>query len=156
MTLIAKPVIDKQFWILQDGNQKVGNIEACAGGYQVKIRNQVAQFKTIRMAAQRVNIEFESVFKSKDKKVTTDEVHGYPATGRIYNPMWDVKMKLPVYTKTKKSKSWFAAGWYKVKKGRTWTITQDPKLIVLQRYPYQGPFYSKQEADNEHAFAKIC
>ena len=25
MTLIAKPVIDKQFWILQDGNQKVGN-----------------------------------------------------------------------------------------------------------------------------------
>jgi len=21
-----------------------------------------------------------------------------------------------------------------------------PKLIVLQRYPYQGPFYSEQEA----------
>ena len=43
MTLIAKPVIDKQFWILQENNQKVGNIEACAGGYQVKINNQIAQ-----------------------------------------------------------------------------------------------------------------
>jgi hypothetical protein len=156
MTLIAKPVIDKQFWILQDGNQKVGNIEACAGGYQVKIRNQVAQFKTIRMAAQRVNIEFESVPKIADKQTTADNVHGYPVTERIYNPMWDVKMKLPIYTKTAKSKSWFAAGWYRVKKGRLWSITQDPKLIVLQRYPYQGPFHTTEEAHNEHTFTTIC
>jgi len=155
MTLIAKPVIEKQFWILQDGNQKVGNIEACAGGYQVKINNQVAQFKTIRMAAQRVNIEFETAPKSTNKKSTIDQVHGYPAAGRVYNPMWDVKMKLPVYTKTTKSKSWFAAGWYRIKKGRNWSTDQDPKLIVLQRYPYQGPFYTKENAD-EHASTQVC
>jgi hypothetical protein len=149
MTLIAKPVIDKQFWILQDGQQKVGNIEACAGGYQVKIHNQIAQFKTIRMAAQRVNIEFESTVKDTRDKPATNLVHGYAVSGRSYNPMWDVKMKLPVYTRTTKSKSWFAAGWYWVKKGRSWSVTQDPKLIVLQRYPYQGPFHSKEEA-NEH------
>jgi hypothetical protein len=35
--LVAKPVIDKQFWILQENNRKVGNVEACAGGYQVRI-----------------------------------------------------------------------------------------------------------------------
>lgn len=156
MTLIAKPVIDKQFWILQDGNQKVGNIEACAGGYQVKINNQVVQFKTIRMAAQRVNIEFESIIKSNNKKSTIGHVHGYPATGRIHNPMWDVKMKLPVYTKTVKSKSWFAAGWYRVKKGRSWSVVQDPKIIVLQRYNYQGPFYTQQEANNEHTSTTVC
>jgi hypothetical protein len=140
---------------LQDGNQKVGNIEACAGGYQVKINNQVAQFKTIRMAAQRVNIEFETAPKSTNKKSTIDQVHGYPAAGRVYNPMWDVKMKLPVYTKTTKSKSWFAAGWYRIKKGRNWSTDQDPKLIVLQRYPYQGPFYTKENAD-EHASTQVC
>ena len=156
MTLIAKPVIDKQFWILQDGDRKVGNIEACAGGYQVKLHNQIAQFKTIRMAAQRVNIEFESVTKYSNKKITENQVHGYPASGRIHNPMWDVKMKLPVYTKTVKSKSWFAAGWYRVKKGRSWTVTQDPKLIVLQRYPYQGPFHTAEEARREHALTTVC
>jgi len=155
MTLIAKPVIDKQFWILQDGDQKVGNIEACAGGYQVKIRNQVAQFKTIRMAAQRVNIEFESISNLDNKKSVTNLVHGYPTTGRCYNPTWDVKMKLPVYTKTTKSKSWFAAGWYRVKKGRSWTVAQDPKLIVLQRYAYTGPFYNKEQA-NDHSLTTIC
>jgi hypothetical protein len=153
--LIAKPVIDKQFWILQDGDQKVGNIEACAGGYQVKINNQVVQFKTIKMAAQRVNIQFENSFKTSTTRPVTQWVHGYPAAGRIYNPMWDVKMRLPVYTKTNKSKSWFAAGWYRIKKGRAWSVTQDPKLIVLQRYQYQGPFYNKESA-NEHAHTTIC
>ena len=155
MTLIAKPVIDKQFWILQDGNQKVGNIEACAGGYQVKIRNQVTQFKTIRIAAQRVNIEFESS-ASTISKPTKNLVHGYPAAGRVNNPLWDVKMRLPIYTKTTKSKSWFAAGWYRVKKGRNWAVTQDPKLIVLQRYPYTGPFHTAQEAVNDNSPAEIC
>jgi hypothetical protein len=155
MTLIAKPVIDKQFWILQDGNQKVGNIEACDGGYQVKIRNQVAQFKTIRMAAQRVNIEFQTPLKTVYAKVAANLIHGYPTAGRANNPMWDVKMKLPIYTKTKKSKSWFAAGWYQIKKGRSWTTIQDPKLIVLQRYSYVGPFHTKEEA-NEHTPTTIC
>lgn len=155
MTLIAKPVIEKQFWILQDGNEKVGNIEACAGGYQVKLHNQVAQFKTIRMAAQRVNIEFESSATTINK-ATKNLVHGYPAAGRVHNPLWDVKMKLPIYTKTAKSKSWFAAGWYRVKKGRAWAVAQDPKLIVLQRYAYAGPFYTAQEANNDHSPAEIC
>jgi hypothetical protein len=155
MTLVAKPVIDQQFWILQDGDQKVGNIEACNGGYQVKIQNQIAQFKTIRMAAQRINIQFEPVKKIVSSGSVKNLVHGYPASGRIYNPMWDIKMKLPVYNKTNKSKSWFAAGWYRVKKGRTWTVTQDPKLIVLQRYAYVGPFYNKEQA-NDHTSTKIC
>jgi hypothetical protein len=148
--LVAKPVIDKQFWILQKDNEKVGNIEACAGGYQVKINNQVAQFKTIKLAAQRVNIQFESAVKVKPQRPTVDHVHGYPVSGRVYTPMWDVSQQLPVYTKTAKSKSWFSAGWYNVRKGRTWRTVLAPKLIVLQRYAYQGPFYTEEEASNNN------
>ena len=146
MTLVAKPVIDKQFWILQDGNQKVGNVEACAGGYQVKIHNQIAQFKSIKMAARQINIKFEDPIGRTGTDPAQQNVHGYPVAGRVYNPMWDVPQQLPVYTKTNKSKSWFAAGWYNVRKGRHWSTVLSPKLIVLQRYAYQGPFYSKQEA----------
>jgi hypothetical protein len=153
--LIAKPVIDKQFWILQENNRKVGNIEACAGGYQVKINNQVAQFKTIRMAAQRANIEFEPAVKTVKPKSTVDQVHGYPVSGRVYNPMWDVTQQLPVYTKTAKSKSWFAAGWYRVRKGRNWSTILAPKLIMLQRYKHAGPFYSETQA-NDHTLTEVC
>ena len=145
MTLIALPVIDKQYWILKDNDRKVGNVEACAGGYQVKINDQIAQYKTIKMVEQRVHVQFESIPKVVKEK-PTNSVHGYPVAGRMYNPMWDVPQKLPIYTKTNKSKSWFAAGWYRVKKGRAWQVLQGPKLIMLQRYPYHGPFHLKEEA----------
>jgi hypothetical protein len=148
MTLIALPVVDKQYWILKENDRKVGNIEAFAGGYQVKINNQVAQFKTIKLAARTVNIEFEPATKSVKPKTNIDQIYGYAVAGRVYNPMWSVAQHLPVYTKTSKSKSWFAAGWYNVKKGRKWKAVLAPKLITLQRYPYQGPFYTQEEAIN--------
>ena len=155
MSLIAKPVIDKQFWILQDGNQKIGNVEACAGGYQVKINNQVTQFKTIRMLQKQVDIEFQTQVKSPTKPQWHHEVHGYPTVCKAYNSIWNVPSKLPLYTKTNKSKSWYAAGWYQIRSGRNWTVVQDPKLILLQRYAYQGPFYTQEDA-NEYSSAKIC
>jgi len=146
MTLIAKPIVDKQFWVIQQNEEKVGNVEACAGGYQVKINNQViAQYKTIKLVERNVDIQFEPSIKTKKKKVSTNSVHGFTTAGRAYNPMWDVPQKLPVYTKSKKSKSWHAAGWYTVKKGRKWEAMQDPKLILLQRYPYKGPFHTEEE-----------
>jgi hypothetical protein len=141
--LVAKVVADKQFWILQEDDRKVGNIEAWNGGYQVRINNQVKQFKTIKLAAKESNIVFakEETASKPDNTV----VHGYPVAGRCYNPVWDVVHHLPIYTKTAKSKSWFAAGWYSIKRGRNWKIIQDPKLIALQRYPYQGPFRTKEQ-----------
>jgi hypothetical protein len=149
MTLIALPVVDKQYWILKENDRKVGNVEACAGGYQVKINNQVVQYKTIRMVEQRVNIHFEPAPKKSKTVVPANLVYGYPVAGRMYNPMWDIPQKLPIYTKTAKSKSWFAAGWYQVKKGRSWQVVKGPKLIMLQRYPYHGPFHTQEEAEND-------
>jgi hypothetical protein len=147
MTLIALPVVDKQYWILKENDRKVGNVEACAGGYQVKIRNQIAQYKTIRMVEKRVNIHFESASQKVKSSDPKNSVHGYPVAGRVYNPMWDIPQRLPIYTKTNKSKSWFAAGWYRVKKGRNWQVVQGPKLIMIQRYPYHGPYYTREEAE---------
>ena len=141
--LVAKVVADKQFWILQEDDRKVGNIEAWNGGYQVRINNQVKQFKTIKLAAKESNIVFAK--EQTTSKPDNTSVHGYPVAGRCYNPVWDVVHHLPIYTKTAKSKSWFAAGWYSIKRGRNWKVVQDPKLIALQRYPYQGPFKNKEQ-----------
>jgi len=146
--LVAKPVIEDEFWILQQDDRKVGNVEACADGYQVRINNQVAQYKTIRMVEERFKVQFESLPATKTK-ADVSLVHGYPAQGRVHNPVWDVRHRLPIYTKTTKSKSWFAAGWYSVKKGRNWKTVQDPKLIVLERYPYRGPYYTKDLVDDQ-------
>jgi hypothetical protein len=93
------------------------------------------------------DIEFAAVGNRPSKEPASYQVQGYPSGSRVYNPIWDVQHKLPLYTKNKKSRSWYAAGWYQVKQRRTWTIEQSPKLITLQRYQYQGPFYTKEEAN---------
>jgi len=143
--IIAKPVVDKQFWILQDGNEKVGNVEAAqGGGFNVKINDTIQQYKTIKMVTQLHNIVFEQIEKPKKKSIG-NEVHGYEARGKVCNPVWDVKHRLPLFTRDNKSKSWYAAGWYQVQRGRSWKIVQDPKLITLQRYKYHGPFRTKEE-----------
>lgn len=145
--IIAKPVIDKQYWILKEDNQKIGNIQANEDGYQVTMYNQVASYKTIPMMRRKANIEFEA--PEPKTKPATDRVHGYETGCRAYNGMWNVQMKVPLFTKQAKSKSWFAAGWYLVKQHRTWKPVRNPKLILLERYQYQGPFHTKEQANDQ-------
>lgn len=143
--IIAKAVVPNQFWILKENDRKVGNIESGPNGFSVKIGDQIRSFKSINTIKQKVEISFEPVVK-KSKASNADKVHGYPTTAKPYNAIYDVKHQVPLWTKEPRSKSWYAAGWYQVKQGRHWTVELCPKLITLQRYPYQGPFHSKEEA----------
>lgn len=142
--ILAKPVVANKFWILKKDNEKIGEIEAGDQGVTVKINNQVLKYKTIRMAGRDANIEFEQAQRTRSR--VSNEVYGYAVSGRVYHPMWDVKHRLPLYTKDTKSKSWYAAGWYCVQQHRTWKTLQNPKLIMLQRYKYHGPFHTEEEA----------
>jgi hypothetical protein len=145
--IVAKPVIDNQYWILKQDDQKIGNIEASADGYQITIQNKIASYKTIPMLRRQENVEFEPVEKSS--KPLPNQVHGYDTGCKSHNGMWNVQLKLPLFTKTAKSKSWFAAGWYTVKQHRTWKITRNPKLIVLERYSFKGPFHTEEQARDQ-------
>lgn len=140
----AKPVIDKKYWILKKDNTKIGNIQANDEGYQVTIQDRVSSYKTIPMVRKKVDIEFAP--PEKTTRPAPDQVHGYETGCRAYNPMWDVKHRLPLFTKERKSKSWYAAGYYAVKQHRAWKIVRNPKLIVLERYQYQGPFHTQEAA----------
>lgn len=143
--IIAKPVRDRKFWILQQNNEKIGNVEATEGGYQVCINSTVKPFKSLRILKQQTGIQFEDAVK-KTASATTFTVHGFPTATKAYNSVWDVTHKLPLFTKSRKSKSWFAAGYYSVKQNRGWQVVRDPKLITLKRYPYRGPFVNEADA----------
>jgi hypothetical protein len=139
---------------LQEDNRKIGNVEACQDGYQVRINNQVAQFKTIRMLQQRVNIEFEHIPKTSKTRIG-HEVHGYPTAGRAHNPSGMCPANYLCLPKLPKARVGMLQDGMLFKQGRHWETLQDPKLIVLQRYPYHGPFLTKEQAD-EHTPTKVC
>lgn len=68
MTILAKPIVANQFWILCQDEEKIGNIEATNEGFQVKINNQVQHFKTMRMVRNKINISFEPITKKSCTK----------------------------------------------------------------------------------------
>lgn len=146
--IVAKPVVKDKFWILKQNDTKVGNIEASSDGYTVRLNNSVTRVKSISSIRHGPDFAFEAPPLLK-KSTIEHEVHGYQTGNRCYNGMWDVKRRLPLFTKSRKSKSWYAAGWYLLKQRREWEVVQNPKLISLQRYPYQGPYHTREQA-NEH------
>lgn len=139
----AKPVIANRYWILRHQDRKIGEVEQDDQGVTVKIRDQMHHFKTIPMMRKRTNIEFEPAIKpSKAQK----SLYGFDPGCRSFNHLWNVKFRVPLFTKTEKSKSWFAAGWYRIQQGKKIKVIHNPKLILLERYKFQGPFHSKEEA----------
>lgn len=144
MAVIAKPVIDKKFWILTEDNIKIGNLEANNSGYQLSLHNNVTQCKSIKNVERMLDVRFEPTYTVK---TPTNTVHGFPAGKSIYNAVWDLARNLPLFTKTKKSKCWVAAGWYRITRNDVTSTVHCPKLILLQRYEYTGPFYTEEEAN---------
>jgi hypothetical protein len=143
--IVAKPVLKNEFWILQKDQEKIGNIKSLGQGYSITIGNQKFTAKNIQ-SIQKNDVVFEKInFK---KPQNSNQVYGFDTGCPAYNAVWDLKRKLPLFTKQRKSRCWFAAGWYRIKFRDDWSVIQNPKLISINRYPYQGPFYTCQSAQN--------
>jgi len=146
--LTAKPIKDDEFWILTDGERKVGNV--CAnnvGTFNVTLQNDVFEFESIKKIQKKTNIKFIAP-KESTAKVDTPYPE-YPTTARTYNSVYDVKRGLHVFTKTKKSKCFHAAGYFVVEHNGVEQVILCPKYIFIQRYPYKGPYKTKSEAKNQ-------
>ena len=146
--LIAKPVIKNQFWIVTDGKEKVGNVLATGTGFEVKLNGNISQFENTKSIQKQAHIEFQQIQAvNKTKKHLPFTV--YPTTSKVYNSMLDIKRKLHLFTKTQKSKCYYAAGWFAMKQGSVFEPIFCPKYIFVQRYAYVGPFKTKDEAKNK-------
>jgi hypothetical protein len=145
----AKPIVDNRYWILKEDDRKVGTVEAHNNNVVVRINNTTQHFKSIGRLS---NIQFEPAYKTT--KMPRDQAHGYETGCRAHNAMWDVRRRLPLFTKSSKSKSWYAAGWYSLQQSRRWSTVRNPKLILLDRYKYHGPFHTQKEAD-EHTHTQV-
>jgi len=135
--ITAKPIIKNKFWILQDDNGKVGTVEKSQQGFLLRANGFAEEFKTIKTIKNKTKIVFEDAVKQKE--TFENQVNGFPTDSKPFNAVYNVKDRLPIFTKEDKSKSWYAAGYYRVTvNGKTETMFC-PKLILLQRYDYIGP-----------------
>lgn len=142
MQLVAKPILEDKFWIVENNGQKVGTIRANDHGVTLQVGEQNQIFKCIKDVK---HVAFEGKQVAKTEKQEFD-VHGYPCKTHPYNPIYDLKRKLPIYTKTQNSQSFFCAGYYVVHwEDGSHSPSYCPKLITLSRYDFDGPFKTKLE-----------
>ena len=140
-TLIAKPIIKDQYWVVTNGTEKVGNVQATDAGYEVRINGATSHFESTKKIQRVVQIEFQPAKKTRAKaEVPFSE---YPTTGKVHNSVFDIKRRLHLFTKTAKSKCLYAAGWYNIQQGSSSETIFCPKYIFILRYKYDGPYKSE-------------
>ncbi len=137
----ATPVISDEFWILKEQNQKVGELTADEdGSYSLRINGQVHSLGTNLEEIKKVDgLEFDELNTQVIPTHSKNSVYGFPADATVYNPVYDVKNRMALFTKSPESKSWYAAGYFQLKQHRDWELVFCPKLILLERYDYFGP-----------------
>ena len=65
--LTAKPITDGEFWILTQGDKKVGNVCANSAGYGVELGGHSFQFSTTDEIKNKTKIRFVTPEKSSMK-----------------------------------------------------------------------------------------
>jgi len=144
---VAKPIVKNQYWVITDGEKKVGNVIANGSGFDVKMNGSQTHYKNTTEIKRTTNIEFQTV-KSNKTKIQIPFAD-YPTTEKTFNSILDIKRKLHIYTKTQKSKCFYAAGWFILNHTGEDEIVFCPKYIFVQRYPYTGPFKSRVDAEQQ-------
>ena len=154
MAVKLKTIIKNNFWILEEDGTKVGTVSKKDDEHFQLLSNNLHQ--PVDMTFDDIITKWgEDCFKSPvkvdvEKSITTaDEVYllfGYPCASKPTGEMYDVKRRLPLYTKNSRSNSIHSAGYYIVQyPSNGWSRGFCPKLVTLESYPYQGPFKTKAD-----------
>lgn len=154
----AKPILENRFWILESNGEKVGTIcrqedrrymFSCSDGTRI--------FDTQQQLQKNFNGDWmwgSTISAPKEEKENEDNsVYDYPSKFKPFNMVFDVKRKLPLFNKSKKSKSLYCAGYYIIQFEKGWVRSYCPKLLTLERYPFKGPFRTILEMKTELANA---
>ena len=145
----AKEIVKNKFWIVQDNGKSIGTISFNDEQYMLSdasgsrfFDNTHAIEKTLKSQVSWQSLEIKETFSA-------NEVHEYPTSCTPYNSMYDVRKRLPLFTKSDKSKSLYCAGYYTIRFEKGWVKSFCPKLITLERYEFRGPFKTELEMRSE-------
>jgi len=145
--LHAKPIIDNKFWIIEKDGEKIATLRKDEDNRFV-MSNQLG----IKIYDNKKSLTdqfgkdfFVAKIVQESRCAQPNEIHGYSCSTIPHNAMFDIKRKLPLFTKSEDSKSLYCAGYYVIRFDKGWVKSFCPKLITLQRYEYQGPFKTEIE-----------
>jgi len=144
----AKPIVPDKFWIVEKNGEKVGTLRR-GKEYILTVNSKNARFPDQETLTAKTKISFSNLVEIQAPVTDDFEVHGYPCKTKPHNEIFDVKRKLPLYTKTPKSQSFHCAGYYIINFDNGWMKSYCPKLITLTRNQFEGPYKTKFEMQEQ-------
>jgi len=158
MTIKAKPVLKDKFWIIENNEERIGTMSWDDDRYMFSNGNGTCFFSNKRQMKKQFGSDIvwtDITPISVDTDTKEDYiVHGFPTSVKPFNTMYDVKRKLPLFTKSNKSKSAYCAGYYIIEFEKGWVKSFCPKLITIERNLSKGPFKTEIEMRQELRRAK--
>jgi len=145
----AKEIVKNKFWIVSENGKSVGTISFNDEQYMLSDAKGSRFFTDTNDLEKTLNSQVSWQSLEIKETTTVNEVHNYPTSCTPFNSLYDVKRRLPLFTKSDKSKSLYSAGYYTIKFEKGWVKSFCPKLITLERYDYKGPFKTELEMRTE-------
>ena len=154
----VKVIIPNKSWLIENRGEKLGTLNKEKSGYSILTNGQKYEVGNAKNVLEKLGIDItEQLVKTKKVatvKDATNTVYDFPCSSKAYNPVYNVRKKLPIYSKSTKSKSQYCAGYYVIQFRKGWVKSFCPKLITLERYLFKGPFRTEQEMRQQLSILK--
>jgi hypothetical protein len=145
MTTIAKPLIPNKSWLLETDGLKIGTLSKERSSYSILKNGTKITVGTVKDVKEKLGIVFYDTVKVSKADSKEFAVYEFPCGSKPFGSVYDIRKRLPIYAKSTKSKSQYCAGYYVIKFRKGWVKSFCPKLITLDRYPFQGPYKTETE-----------
>jgi hypothetical protein len=144
--VISKVLIPNKEWIIEGNGKKIGSISKNKKGYIFLHKGKIFNIKSFKDVVETLDTPIPK--RKFEIEPLNHTIYNYPCSSKPFEPVYNVKKKLPLYAKSSKSKSQYCAGYYVIQFRKGWVKSFCPKLITLERYPFHGPYKTEQEMKN--------
>lgn len=142
----TKTLVPNREWLIRNEFEKICSVSKYKKGYVIYKKGQMLPFKNLEEVNSKLGTDIKE--EASKRKINTEEafaIYDYPCSSKPYQPVYNVRKKLPLFAKSDKSKSQYCAGYYIIKFRKGWVKSFCPKLITLERYPFHGPYKTEAE-----------
>ena len=153
-------VLKNKIWIIEDvtTSKKLGTLSKdennhymyCCAKPRKSTESRTEYYNCIKDLKEGIGGEILWTASISDADKTVDkEIYNLATSSVPYNAVYDLKRKFALFTKSKKSKSLYCAGYFIIHFDKGWVKSFCPKLVTLEKYEHKGPFKDELEMRQE-------
>lgn len=143
----TKELVKDKFWIVEASSNKIGTIRKHGNLYEFFDQRDKSTTTLDTLDG------FKTAERNIESKAESRSLNGYPTNSSVVIPV--EHETLPLFRKTDNGKVVYAAGYYILRyHGMGWQHAYCPKVETVDKYEYQGPYFTEWDMNLQLKKAK--